>query len=177
MHHRGVRYRTLFPYKPDPRPTFLRHTQRSRIQKLGLFWGPQKILRASEAGKKKWPKLHHFLGKNKLRRNFIWEKLIEFFVFNEISKNLIFFPITCQNFYLCILKNKIFLTSEALKIFWGSQKRPNFWILDLCVCLKKVSLGATVLKILSCIYWAADIPRIRSSTSCVCRYQILVHFS
>ena len=57
------RYRTLFPYKPDPRPTFLRHTQRSRIQKLGLFWGPQKILRASEAGKKKWPKLHHFLGK------------------------------------------------------------------------------------------------------------------
>ena len=47
------RYRTLFPYKPDPRPTFLRHTQRSRIQKLGLFRGPQKILRASEAGKKK----------------------------------------------------------------------------------------------------------------------------
>ena len=45
--------------------------------------------------------------------------------------------------YLCILKNLIFLTSEALKIFWGPQKRPNFWILDLCVCLKKVSLGAT----------------------------------
>ena len=38
------RYRTLFPYKPEPRPTFLRHTQRSRIQKLGLFRGPQKIL-------------------------------------------------------------------------------------------------------------------------------------
>ena len=57
------RYRTLFPYQPDPRPTFLRHTQRSRIQKLGPFRGPQKILRASEAEKKKWLKLHHFLGK------------------------------------------------------------------------------------------------------------------
>ena len=57
------RYRTLFPYKSGSRPRFLRHTQKSRIQKLGLFWGPQKILRASEAGKKKWPKLHHFLEK------------------------------------------------------------------------------------------------------------------
>ena len=47
------RYRTLFPYKSGSRPSFLRHTQRSRIQKLGLFQGPQKILRASEAGKKK----------------------------------------------------------------------------------------------------------------------------
>ena len=50
-------------------------------------------------------------------------------------------------------KNLIFLASEALKIFWGSQKRPNFWNLDLCVCLLKVGLGATVLKFLSCIYW------------------------
>ena len=28
--------------KVTPRPSFLRHTQRSKIQKLGLFWGPQK---------------------------------------------------------------------------------------------------------------------------------------
>ena len=55
--------------------------------------------------------------------------------------------------YLCVLKNLIFLTSEALKIFWGPQKRPNFWILDLWVCLKKVGLRATVLKFLSCIYY------------------------
>ena len=47
------RYRTLFPYKPGSRPSFLSHSQRSRIQKFGLFQGPQKILRASEAGKKK----------------------------------------------------------------------------------------------------------------------------
>ena len=49
----SIRYRTLFPYKPGSRPSFLMHSQRSRIQKLGLFRGPQKILRASEAGKKK----------------------------------------------------------------------------------------------------------------------------
>ena len=42
------------------------------------------------------------------------------------------------HFYLCVLKNLIFLASEALKIFWGTQKRPNFWILDLWVCLKKL---------------------------------------
>ena len=35
-----------------------------------------------------------------------------------------------------------FPASEALKIFWGPQKWPNFWILDLWVCLKKVGLGA-----------------------------------
>ena len=31
------RYRTLFPYKPDPMPNFFRHTLMSRIQNLGLF--------------------------------------------------------------------------------------------------------------------------------------------
>ena len=40
-------------------------------------------------------------------------------------------------FYLWVLKNHFFLTSESLKIFWGPQKRPSFWILDRCVCLKK----------------------------------------
>ena len=70
---RQSRYRTLFPYKPAPRPTFLRHTQRSRIQKLGLFWGLQKIFRASEAVKKKWPKIHHFLGKKINRGEILYE--------------------------------------------------------------------------------------------------------
>ena len=55
---------------------------------------------------------------------------------------------------MCVLKNLIFLTSKALKIFWGPQKRPNFWILDLWVCLKKLGLGPTVLNFLSCIYWS-----------------------
>ena len=47
-----------------------------------------------------------------------------------------------------------FLASEALKIFWGPQKRPNFWILDLWVCLKKLGLepgwyGKSVLYLLT----------------------------
>ena len=31
------RYRTIFPYKPDPMPISFRHTLRSRIQNLDLF--------------------------------------------------------------------------------------------------------------------------------------------
>ena len=30
-------YRTLFPYKPDPRSNLFRHTLMSRIQNMGLF--------------------------------------------------------------------------------------------------------------------------------------------
>ena len=45
------------------------------------------------------------------------------------------------HFYLRALKNLIFQTSEALKIFWGPKKRPNFWNLYLWVCLKKVGNG------------------------------------
>ena len=37
--YKYTRYRTLFPYKPDPMPSFLRHTLRSRIQNLNLFEG------------------------------------------------------------------------------------------------------------------------------------------
>ena len=57
------RYRTLFPYKPDLMHSFFRHTLRSIIQNLNLFWGPQKFLGASEAEKRKQPQLHHFLVK------------------------------------------------------------------------------------------------------------------
>ena len=48
-----IRYRTLFQYKPGPMPSFFRHTLRSRIQNLNLFWGPHKFFGASEAGKYK----------------------------------------------------------------------------------------------------------------------------
>jgi hypothetical protein len=47
-----IRYKTLFPYKPDPMPSFLKHSLRSRVQNLSFLWGPQKFLGASEAGKK-----------------------------------------------------------------------------------------------------------------------------
>ena len=33
----GLRYRTIFPYKPDPMPSFLRHILRSNLQNLNLF--------------------------------------------------------------------------------------------------------------------------------------------
>ena len=49
------------------------------------FWGPQKQERKNN---------HNsiiFWAKNKMRRNFIWEKLMEFLLFNEVLKNLIFF--------------------------------------------------------------------------------------
>ena len=35
--------------------------------------------------------------------------------------------------YLWVLKIQIFLFSEALLIFWGPQKSPIFWILDLAL--------------------------------------------
>ena len=44
--------------------------------------------------------------------------------------------------------------------FWGPlnlqgpSKRSNFWILDLWVCIKKLGLGSTFFKILSCIYYS-----------------------
>ena len=81
---RSPRYRTLFPYKPDPKLTFLRHTQRSRIQNLGLFWGPQKQERKNDQN------YIIFWEKNKLRRNFIWVKLMKFLLFKEVLKNLFF---------------------------------------------------------------------------------------
>jgi len=34
---RFLRYRTLLSYQPDPMPSFLRHTLRSRIQNVNLF--------------------------------------------------------------------------------------------------------------------------------------------
>ena len=40
---RDLRYKTLFLKRSPPRSSFLRHTQRSKIQKLDLFWEPQKI--------------------------------------------------------------------------------------------------------------------------------------
>ena len=54
------------------------------------FWGPQKQERKNDQNS------IIFWEKNKLRRNFIWEKLMEFLLFNENLKNLIFFPFTYQ---------------------------------------------------------------------------------
>ena len=82
------RYRTLFPFKPDPMPSFFRHTLRSRIQNLNLFWVPQKQERKNN---------HNytiFWAKHKIRMNFLWNKLFKFLLLNDVLKNLIFFSPT-----------------------------------------------------------------------------------
>ena len=80
----------LFPYKLDLVPSFFRHTLRSRIQNLGLFSGPQKFQRASEAGKKKIYNSTIFWVKNKVRSYFILEKLMDFLLFNKVFQNFFF---------------------------------------------------------------------------------------
>jgi hypothetical protein len=66
-----IRYRTLFPYNPDPMPSFFRHTLRSRIQNLVLLEG----LRSSRGPEKQKRKNNYnstiFEAKNKVRGNFI----------------------------------------------------------------------------------------------------------
>jgi hypothetical protein len=50
-----------------PRPSFLRHTQRSRIQNLSAFGLEQKFLRASEVQKIDFSKLKNKSGDNKFK--------------------------------------------------------------------------------------------------------------
>ena len=38
--------------------------------------------------------------------------------------------------------NFFFPASGTLWNFWGPQKRPKFWILDIKVCLKKLGIGS-----------------------------------
>mgnify|MGYP007048501654 CR=1 FL=1 len=85
------RYRTLFPYKPDPKPSFFRHTLSSRIQNLNLFWGPQKFLGPQKRERKHNHNSTIFWAKNKIRMKLLWYNLLEFLLFNEVFKNLIFF--------------------------------------------------------------------------------------
>ena len=48
-----------------------------------------------------------------------WAVIMEFLSFDEVLKYSIFFSVTYLHFYLCVLKKQIFMTSEALQIFWG----------------------------------------------------------
>ena len=83
---RLFRYRTLFPYKSHPMPSFFSHTSRSRIQNLSLFWGPhiQKQERKNDYNST------IFWAKNKVRGNFIWEKLMDSLLLDKVFQNLIF---------------------------------------------------------------------------------------
>ena len=80
-----VRYMT----QAWPNAYFFRHTLMSRIQNLDLrrVRGPQKQERKNDCNSIFWG------TKNKVSRNLIWEKLT---MFNEVLKNLIFFPSTYQ---------------------------------------------------------------------------------
>ena len=78
------------------------------------------------------------IGKNQVFQNFI--SFHQFFS-NKITPHFNFCP---KNDGLMVIFSFLLQgpskTSEALKIFWGPQKRPIFWILDLWVCLKKLGL-------------------------------------
>ena len=80
------RYRTLFPYKFGSRPSFSRHTQRSRIQKNGYFLRAPEDFESLRSRKEKIIKTPSFFG-----QKIIWgEKLMEFLSFYEVLKILIF---------------------------------------------------------------------------------------
>ena len=115
----GFRYTTLFPYKPDPMPNFFRHTLMSRIQKLGIFKGLRSFRGPQKQERKNDQNSIIFGEKNKLRRNFIREKLMEFLLFNEFLKNLIFFhlPIKKIGFIRLIMSKFIILKAYLWFIY------------------------------------------------------------
>jgi hypothetical protein len=56
------RYRTLFPYQPDPMPSFFRHNSRSRIQNLNLFLRALEVLGGLRSRKEKTVATPPFFG-------------------------------------------------------------------------------------------------------------------
>ena len=123
------RYRTLFPYKPDPMPSFYRRSLRSRIQNLNLFWGPQKFLGASEAEKKKKITTPPFFGQ-KIKWGSIFYEInyvLEFLLLNEVLKNWIFFqlPIQKSDFITLILSKFSILNANLWSI---CSKRFDFMV-------------------------------------------------
>ena len=150
-------------------PNFFWHTLQCQESQIWAF------LRASEVlhrGPQKQERKNHHnsiisLTKNKVRSNFIWEKLMEFLSFNEVLKNLIFFqlPIKKVGFIMLILSKFQICGQLIVKYlnlwftllfvhfgkFCGPEKRPNFRI-DLWVYIKKLDFGSTFLKVLSCIF-------------------------
>ena len=106
-------------------PSFFRHTLRSRIQNLNLFWGPQKFLGASEAGKKKSHASTIFWAKNKIRMNFLWDKQLEFLLFNEVLKNLIFFHLPIKKIgFITLIMTKFQILKAYLWLIY--RKRVEF---------------------------------------------------
>ena len=88
---------------------------------LRSFRGPQKQERKND---------HNsiiFWAKNKVSSNFIWEKLMEFLLFNEVLKNLIFFqlPIKKVGFITLILSKFQIINANLWSVY---SKRYEFMV-------------------------------------------------
>ena len=119
---------------------------------LRSSWGPQKQERKNN---------HNstiFWAKNKIRMNFLWDKLLEFLLFNKVLKNLIFFHLPIKKVGFIMLKMSKFQILKAyliefvvtfgiweIKFFWllrpsrtsvQGQKRSNFGFLTFKYALK-----------------------------------------
>ena len=112
-------------------PRFLRHTLRSRIHNFGLFWGPQK--------QEKQKNYHSSTleAKNKLRGNFILEKVMDILFFYKVFQTSFFPILTC--FKLSMIMDycgwdQLFWNPcsifQVFKSMLGRVIVSGFWILD-----------------------------------------------
>ena len=131
------RYRTLFPYKPDPMPSFLRHLLRWRIQNLNLFWGLQKFLEASEAEKKKQSQVHHFLGKKWNKDEFFMRWTIRIFVVQWSFEKLDFFYLPIKKIgFITLIVSKFQILKAYLWLIY--RKRVEFIVHTLIFEFQKI---------------------------------------
>ena len=86
---------------------------------LRSSWGPQKQERKNN---------HNstiFWTKNKIRTNFLWDKLIEFLLFNEVLKNLIFFHLPIKKIgFITLIMSKFQILKAYLWLIY--RKRFEF---------------------------------------------------
>ena len=86
---------------------------------LRSSWGPQKEERKNN---------HNstiFCPKNKIRANFLWDKLLEFLLFNEVLKNLIFFHLPIKKIgFITLIMSKFQILKAYLWLIY--RKRVEF---------------------------------------------------
>ena len=86
---------------------------------LRSSWGPQKQERKNN---------HNstiFWTKNKIRTNFLWDKLIEFLLFNEVLKNLIFFHLPIKKIgFITLIMSKFQILKAYLWLIY--RKKVEF---------------------------------------------------
>ena len=96
------------------------------LKDLISFWGPQKQERKND---------HNsiiFGAKIKVRSNFIWEKLMEFLLFNEVLKNLIIFRIPLKKVgFIMLMGNKFQIQNANL---WSIYSKKFEFMVYTCFC-------------------------------------------